>query len=311
MPRLTDQQRAERRLGIGSSDVPVILGLSPYADQSRITLWLEKTGQTPDEPDEEPSSAMELGHLLEPVLAEHYARISGFRVERRGPGVESVRHPEHAWRRANLDARIEGRRGALEVKTVGIGMARHWDLHADDGIPHYVRAQVAWQMHVADLDEVHVVGLIGGPTGFRGWVIPRDMVLEARIVEAAAEFWATVMQGVEPSLDGSTTVREWLDALYPPRPEPVVWDVTDQATIQLGVDRCDAGRAEKLAKAAKGRTTNMLIQALGQHGADVAECDHWRATYRADRNGNRTLKIKDLRPLVGVAEGQSDDEEVF
>ena len=217
MPRLTNDQVAERRLGIGSSDIPVILGLSPYADASRAALWLEKTGAYIAPHDDEDSQAMELGHALEPVLCEFYERQSGFRIERSGPGVESVRHPEHAWRRANLDGRIAGRRAAVEVKTVGIGMARHWDMHDDDGIPHYVRAQVAWQMHVADIDEVHVVGLIGGPTGFRAWVIRRDMALEAAIVREADAFHEAVVSGTEPELDGSDAVRAWLTERYPDR----------------------------------------------------------------------------------------------
>ena len=297
MPRLTDQQKAERRLGIGSSDIPTILGLSPYSDQSPITRWLEKTGQFELEHADEDSSAMELGHLIEPVLCAHYERHSGFVIEREGPGVESVRHPEHAWRRCNLDGRIKGRRAAVEVKFVGIGMARHWDLLADDGIPHYVRAQVAWQMHVADLDEVHVIACVGGPTGFRGWIIRRDMALEEAIVREAEAFYATVREGIQPDINGSPTVRAWLDAKYPPRAEDVIWVVEDQPTIQVGVERCDAARAEKVAQAMKGRTGNLLVQAMGEHGATVATCDHWRATYRVGKGGSRTLRVKDLREL--------------
>jgi putative phage-type endonuclease len=307
MPRLTDDQIAERRLGIGSSDVPVILGLSPYADSSPATLWLEKTGQWVPDRDDEDSSAMELGHLLEPVLCAHYESRSGFRIERSGPGVESVRHPVHGWRRANLDGRIVGQRAAIEVKTVGIGMARHWDLTDDDGIPHYVRAQVAWQMHVADLERVHVVGLIAGPTGFRAWVIERDMELEAAIVAACDAFHRTVVDGTPPELDGSDAVRAWLNAKYPPKPEDVVWVVEDAATIQLGVERCDAARTEKSGKASKDRLSNLLIHALGEHGATVATCEHWRATYRQG-TGDRRLLVKDLRPLVA---GAHDVEEVM
>jgi putative phage-type endonuclease len=309
MPRLTDQQRAERRLGIGSSDIPTILGLSPYQDQSPVLLWLEKTGQWV--PEESPdSSAMELGHLVEPVLCAHYARQSGLTILREGQGVESVRHPVYGWRRCNLDGRIADRSAAVEIKFVGMGMARHWDLLADDGIPHYVRAQVAWQMHVADLAEVHVIACVGGPAGFRGWIIPRDIALEEAIVRAAHEFHELVIAGIQPELDGSAGVRAWLDEKYPPRGEDVVWVVEDQPVIQVGVDRCDAARAEKVAQASKKRTSNLLVQAMGERGATVATCDHWRATYRASKAGERRLLVKDLRALA-AADVTDDGMEVL
>lgn len=309
MPRLTSEQIAERRLGIGSSDIPVILGISPYADSSPVALWLEKTGQWVEpEAEGDDSSAMELGHLLEPVLCAHYERQSGFIIERSGPGVESVRHPEHAWRRANLDGRIKGRSAAVECKTVGIGMARDWDLHADDGIPHYVRAQVAWQMHVADLAEVHVVGLIGGPTGFRAWIVPRDEELEQLIVSAASLFMTAVRDGIQPALDGSPQVRAWLAERYPPRPEPVVWVCEDNAVIQAGVEFCDARAARARADGEMARLGNVLIQAAGQHGADTVECEHWRATWRADKRGRTTLRVRDMRGLDVVAGGGEEWE---
>lgn len=303
MPRLTNDQVAERRLGVGSSDIPVILGLSPYADASRAALWLEKTGAYIAPTDDEDSQAMELGHVLEPVLCEFYERQSGFKIERSGPGVESVRHPEHGWRRANLDGRIAGRRAAVEVKTVGIGMARHWDMHDDDGIPHYVRAQVVWQMHVADLDEVHVVGLIGGPTGFRAWVIRRDLALEAAIVREADAFHAAVVAGTEPELDGSDAVRAWLTERYPPRPEPREWACDARDVIQVGVEFCDARAAKARAEGDMKRLGSALIRAMGEHDADTITCEHWRASWRADKNGKCTLRVRDMRGLdVGAAE---------
>ena len=41
MGRLSAEQIAARRLGIGSSDVAGVLGLSPYRGCTPLALWLE------------------------------------------------------------------------------------------------------------------------------------------------------------------------------------------------------------------------------------------------------------------------------
>lgn len=154
-----------------------------------------------------------------------------------------------------------------------------------------------------DLAEVHVVGLIGGPTGFRAWIVPRDEELEQLIVSAASLFMTAVRDGIQPALDGSPQVRAWLAERYPPRPEPVVWVCDDNAVIQAGVEFCDARAARARADGDMSRLGNVLIQAAGQHGADTVECEHWRATWRADKRGRTVLRVRDLRGL-DVAGGE-------
>ena len=43
VPQRSAEWLALRQQGIGASDVPAVLGLSPY--KSRLTLWLEKRGE--------------------------------------------------------------------------------------------------------------------------------------------------------------------------------------------------------------------------------------------------------------------------
>lgn len=296
MPRLSPEQKAARRRGIGSSDVPVILGLSPYADASPLALYLDKIGELGTDDDVDETIEQRVGHAVEGALVRLYEEESGFKVATVGTFVESVRHPEHDWRVANLDARIVDKRAALEIKAVGIGMARDWDLGSDDGIPHYVRAQVAWQMHVADLDEVHVVAMVGGPSGFRVFYVQRDVELERLIVEQASAFWAKVQAREQPELDGSDVAREYLDRKYPPREGDVVVDVSDDAAlVELGAARLQAHVDESTAKERKATLSNKLVAAMGERAANVLTCDAWRATYKADRNGRRSLLIKDRR----------------
>lgn len=51
-----------RKLGLGASDAPVVMGVSPW--KTRHQLWLEKTGQKVDEPTNQ--YILDKGHAMEP-----------------------------------------------------------------------------------------------------------------------------------------------------------------------------------------------------------------------------------------------------
>src|SRR5690606_13030659 len=95
---------AVRKGGIGSSDAAAAVGLHPY--KSQLQLWMEKTGRDAGLPVVDPNddqSPMYWGTLLEPIVAAHYTRRTGYRVRR----VNAVlQHPEHSWMLANLDREV-------------------------------------------------------------------------------------------------------------------------------------------------------------------------------------------------------------
>jgi putative phage-type endonuclease len=272
MPRLTKEQRAQRKHGIGSSEVAELLGISPYADASPVRLFAEKKGlfdalDEEDEEDEEESIQQKVGHALEPALIALYRDETKREVI---PQKETIFSKVHPWAFATIDGRIKDLRAALEIKVVGIGMLRGWDAFSDDGIPHYVRTQVAWQMMVEDLDEVHVAALLGGTT-FRVFYVKRDRELEALLVESARAFWLDVQNDRAPALDATKATREYLEARHP-MPEEVVEIVLDESNpddasiIAIGTMRADAAKRESEAAKDKGRGDHALLAAMGSRG---------------------------------------------
>jgi hypothetical protein len=112
-----------------------------------------------------------------------------------------------------------------------------------------------------------------------------------------------VVAGTEPELDGSDAVRAWLTERYPPRPEPREWACDAHDVIQVGVEFCESRAAKARADGDMRRLGSMLIRAMGEHDADTITCEHWRASWRADKNGKCTLRVRDMRGLdVGAAE---------
>lgn len=76
---------AERRTGIGGSDVAAILGLNEWT--SPYTVWADKLGLLPERED---SEAMRQGRDLEHYVAERFSKVSGKRVRRVN---RILRHP--------------------------------------------------------------------------------------------------------------------------------------------------------------------------------------------------------------------------
>src|SRR5262245_62641262 len=92
---LTEEQVAERHTGLGGSDAAPALGLSPF--KSALELFLDKRERR-DLPDA--AAYLRWGHLLEPVIRQEYANVTG-RVVRLPPGT--VRSAEHPFMLAHFD----------------------------------------------------------------------------------------------------------------------------------------------------------------------------------------------------------------
>ncbi len=152
MPRQRTEEWLEvRRAGVTSTDIPVILGLSPY--KSEAALAREKAGEPdPDQPDAKRERMMRLGLTLEDVTRSEDEIEHGIKLRRVN---RMLVHPQLEWAMTSLDFERVGERTIVEAKASRAG---RWD----DGIPQDVEAQVRWQMGVAEYPRAHVAVLRSG-----------------------------------------------------------------------------------------------------------------------------------------------------
>jgi putative phage-type endonuclease len=199
-----------RRRGIGSSDAGAAVGLNPY--QSRLALWMDKTGRATGLPRIDPqddSHPAYWGQLLEPIVAAHYTRRTGRKVRR----VNAVlQHPDHPWMLANLDREVVGSPEVqiLECKTTGLNGARLWK----DGVPEYVQLQVMHQLAVTGKQAADVAVLIGGQE-LQVHRIERDEAVIEQLIDLERQFWSFVETDRAPPADGSDSAEQALRCLYP------------------------------------------------------------------------------------------------
>lgn len=245
-----DTWLAVRQTGIGSSDAAAAVGLNPY--KSQLELWMEKTGRLVHAAQSDGQASADTGEssgvsdddnsplfwgtVLEPIVAEHYAKRTGFKVRR----VNAVlQHPEHAWMLANLDREVVGSDEVqvLECKTAGVNGAKLWK----NGIPEYVQLQVMHQLAVTGQQAADVAVLVGGHE-LRIFRLERDEALIERLIQLEAEFWRHVTEDTPPPADASDSADRALRALFPEDDHEVL-DFSDHTELSEVFDQLQAARS--------------------------------------------------------------------
>lgn len=179
---------AWRAAGIGGSDAPAVVGLSPWTSRQSLLAQKRRVHQGgPHAPDRD-SPAMHRGRLLEPRVREAYERLTGVDA----PAVCGV-HDSLPFVKASFDGYCAARRLALEIKCPNADDHRR---ALGGHVPTKYLPQVHHLLLVADAAELHYVSfndLSFRPQQHLAFVIVRrDHKLTELLAEAHVEFWAEV-----------------------------------------------------------------------------------------------------------------------
>lgn len=198
---------------VGGSDVAAIFGVSPWT--TPLELWLVKKGRM------KPSKKMnqdqlDMGHMLEPIAAEWYARKSGNHVYQ---DTGLYQHADHPYALANFDRRYnrasDGESGILECKSCTYHKADHW---ADGAIPLYYDFQLRFYLSVADVQH-GAYSCIWGNNPENDLAMPeieRDLAMEDMIFERLDEWIWSLEKDKPPTMSGvsSSLAMQSLARIY-------------------------------------------------------------------------------------------------
>jgi len=218
---ITEQQRQERKLGIGGSDMPIILGLSSY--KTPYQLYLEKTGEELSA--EEMTPMQYWGHQLEGVIREEFARRHNVVIET----PDTLIHPNYNFLRGNVDGFIPSLNAVLEVKCSSSWMAKEWGDEGSDVIPMQYLVQVAHYCAVTNADCAYIAVLIGG-NDYREYKYTRDKELENYVISAAKNFWECVQAKTPPEPVNQVDLRLMFPKHDPEKTLSINNDVAEQLT---------------------------------------------------------------------------------
>ena len=188
-----------RRKGIGGSDAGAVLGISPY--KTARDVYFEKIGREPDQKNNSGWVALEVGKRLEDLVAEIFAKKTGFKIWQ-----EKVmfQHPKFPFMLADVDYFYEtpsGERGILECKTANIYAKEKWE---DDSVPYHYEMQCRHYMAVNNLSTAYIACLFSNSENdFLYRKIERDLDFEEAMIEEEEVFWTQHVQALEePQLMG-------------------------------------------------------------------------------------------------------------
>ncbi len=192
-----DEWLSWRKKGIGGSDVASALGLSPY--RTARELYYDKIGVEPVRSGDDKSITFAIGHLLEDVVAQIFAKKTGLAVYR---DQMMYQHPLFPFMLADVDRFVhlpDGKTAILECKTAHYDVQYLW---ANDAVPRHYEMQVRHYMSVMNIDVAYIACLFSNSEADFVWrKIERDLDEEENTILQLQEFWNhNVLGRVEPEL---------------------------------------------------------------------------------------------------------------
>lgn len=301
----TPQWLDNRKDVVGSADIPVVTGSSPFRSTSLFDLWAVKTRQvdreepTRDDETEERREDEErywFGHALEQPIADRYSLVTGRRLRRSN---DQRRHPVHGWVGASLDREVIGERRIVEIKWVPRG---GWARETADAVPAHVLDQVQWQLLVRGWPDADVAVLDGDR--LRIEPVTADPGYQDDLMFLAHEkLWRFVLSGDMPKVDGSEATRRALASLASRR-ELVNGRHVDATRdrepelARMAQELRAAQLAEKAAKATVGSTKNAIGALLLAAEATGVDGDGWRIDWHRNRS-SEVVKVDHAAVAAG------------
>lgn len=189
---ITTEQRERRRSGIGGSDAPAIVGVSPYV--TPLALWLDKIGEA-DERVDAPTIPMKIGNALERLIMDELGQTIGCEIV---PFTETLRDPEHPYLLGHPDGVVMNRLEGAEAKWVSFP-SDEWGEPETDQVPPHVFIQCTHYLMVTGWTRYHV-GMLSASGKLNHYIIERNEDIIAKLRAMEIEFWNLVQSRIAPPM---------------------------------------------------------------------------------------------------------------
>lgn len=272
---LTEQQIANRLLGLGASEVSALFGLNEYTTPYQI--WLEKTGRY--KPDfSSKNDRLWWGSNLEDVIAKRYMELTGETVT---ADPETRYSPNTPYLLCHIDREIKDKKKLVEIKIARYNPAKWGEPNTSEIPPQYqiqVQAQLACN---PGYEEADLVVFFYQTLDVKIYNVKRNDELIKRIESASTKFWSEyVLTDKAPQCESIDDVKlaypidnsEFLE------PTPLEQDT---------YERLKAVRVKlKALEDEESKLKTDLIVLTGANTGIKGIC-----TYKANKNGVRSFKL--------------------
>lgn len=253
-----DEWLAQRRLGIGGSDVAALVGASPWI--SPTSLYLEKIGQPlPNDLDE--SGPVNFGNDFEDTVRKKFAETHPDLIVRKVNAI--LQNKNKPWLQVSLDGEVYENKewGILEIKCPG--SVAKWN----DGIPPHYIAQAMYYMHNTKRKFCWFAVFFRDTCEYKWYRIDYDPDMGQALEDAANNFWLNhVQKQIPPTATfGAPDEAAALTQLHA-KPSANFLHAEDDVNIADIVSAWEKAKAdEDAASKEKTRLANYLMQLIGDN----------------------------------------------
>jgi putative phage-type endonuclease len=285
---------AARKLGIGASDTPAILGIDPY--RTALDVYVSKIDDADDA--DEMTLPQEIGLFMEPFIAAKYEQATGRRI------VDSqvcVADDDHPFIRATLDGITECGR-VVEFKTTH-SHAKGLEIGEEgtDEIPMAWLLQVTHQL-IASGKCIADVAILRGNSKFTVHTVEYNDELASVIVDACRDFWQRVQDRNPPPATRGSDVRV-LAKLYPEAEgETALGDVGEYLVKQWEAANTDAKLLGDMAAKYKAQ---LLAELAGYQTARLADGRILKRSVVEVRERTQTVKAH-TQVRLSISKGEQE-----
>jgi putative phage-type endonuclease len=277
---LTPEQKAIRKSGLGATDCAAVMGLSPY--KTPFELWLVKTGRAEEEAILN-DSRLRLRHAHEETIAREYAAQRDVKLRRAN---QTIYHDRLPYMLCHLDRVVIGERKIIECKSSSGFLRQVWGESGSDEAPLHYILQVQHQLACSGYDDADLAALID-IDDYRIYPLPRNEKIIAKIESECERFWHEhVLADIPPA----PTNRADLKLMFPQNNGKFI-----TATPDIECFIAERSLLKATAKATETEIETLekeIIQFIADNDGIKNEEDKIIATFIANKNGTRSLRIK-------------------
>jgi len=296
MPEFRETIEAERRTGIGGSDIAALLGVSRR--RTRYDLYLEKTGtaKTPEVSPSGKGSSFYWGTIHERLIADAYIRLTKRRVRRRN---SVIRHFDRQHFIGHLDFLVhlpDGSRPYLPNGEIRADLClecatsffptESWGASGSNRIPIPYALKVQWYMGLMPSVKAFDLAVLFGGRDLRIYRVHRDEMLIAYLQKEAERFWMEhVLKRIPPPPLNEKEVRR----MYPESSKKMAPAVP--SVLELLRDYLRAEQARIHTESIRSELRGRILAYMGAAGELSDTEGRVLATFRKASNGRRLFKI--------------------
>lgn len=198
-PSSRQEWLAERKNGIGSSEIATIMGVNPW--QTPYQLWLNKRGEGEEVKD---TAAMRAGRYLEDAVARYFEDDTDCKVDKDTAGDWCAINDARPWEMCSPDrlytSALDGSTGVLECKTC----RKPFDVEA---LPKNYYCQLQWQLGIMGVERGALAWLASG-MDFGCAFVDFDAKFFRVMSDKAAQWWERhVVKGEAPEATTAADIR--------------------------------------------------------------------------------------------------------